>query len=164
MDIGQLQFNLSEMLSLLGLAQCVYVLTYIGLRAGDMRRAILPLIYFAVLGVAFFLDFGTRFVGGGAYYRLAEWAAWALGPPISVLLVIQIAQISRAPALVHFWVLLLAPLLEWCRYFLRTRIDPRLHSGRTTLGPRYTRASAMCLKDIYATPFINYIDGLRGVP
>ncbi len=108
--MGQIQFTVPEILSLIGVTQCVYILVYMAMRAGRLSRAGLPIVYFSVLALAFFLDAAERELGGSfSHYFYLQWAAWFLGPPFSVLLIIQIAQISRTPASRHFWVLGLVP-------------------------------------------------------
>ena len=57
--MDQLRFTIPEMLSLIGVFQCVYILVYVLFRAGNISRVVLPLLYFLVLGVGFFLDFGA---------------------------------------------------------------------------------------------------------
>lgn len=109
--IDQLRFTVPEILSLIGLTQSVYLLVYMLLHAGDRRRAVLPFLYFLVLGGAFFLDFAARFISGIVpHYAVWEWAAWYMGPPLSVLLILQIARISAMPSWLNGWVLLLIPL------------------------------------------------------
>lgn len=111
MDFETTTFHIPEILSLIGLIQCVYVLVYMAFRAGDVRHALVPGAYFLVLGAAFFLDFARRFIGvEWGYYPLWQWAAWFMGPPLSVLLVVQVARISRLPGWRHLWVLVLLPL------------------------------------------------------
>jgi AraC-like DNA-binding protein len=109
--MDQLQFTIPEILSLIGITQCVYILVYMVMRAGKLSRAGLPILYFTVLAIAFLSDVCHRgFANTLDYYFYLPWAAWSLGPPLSVLLVIQIAQIDRTPALKHYWVLGLIPL------------------------------------------------------
>lgn len=106
----QIQFTIPEILSLIGVTQCVYFLVYMIMRAGRLSRAGLPILYFFVLAIAFLSDAAERFLGSSIdYYFYLQWAAWFLGPPLSVLLVIQVAQIGRTPELKHFWVLALIP-------------------------------------------------------
>lgn len=122
MGAGLLQMDVYQFFSLLGVVQCVYVLVYMLFRAGDVRRAVLPFLYFLALGAAFFLDFGERLIGElSENYHLWQWAAWAATPPLAVLLVIQIARITKAPALRDYWVLLLLP----AAYFLATSMAQR---------------------------------------
>ncbi len=110
MPFDQLRFSVPEILSLIGLTQCVYVLVYMLFRSGDVKRAVLPFCYFFVLGTAFFLDFSQRYIGDFvSYYDLWQWASWFMGPPLSVLLIVQVAQITRAPLLRHYGVLLFLP-------------------------------------------------------
>lgn len=94
----QLKFTVPELLSLIGVAQCVYLITYMSFRAGNFARAALPLAYFAVLALAFASDFGARVLGPHmSYYYHFQWAAWFMGPPLSVPLIAQIARIERVP-------------------------------------------------------------------
>ncbi len=107
----QLRFSIPEIVSLIGIVQCVYILVYMLFRSGRLSHAGLPFLYFLVLGTAFFLDLGKAYIGElTEYYDVMRWVAWYSGPPLSVLLVVQIAQITRLPALRHFWVLVLIPL------------------------------------------------------
>ena len=108
--MDQLRFSIPELLSLIGVTQCVYVLVYISFRAGRISRAGLPLLYFFVLGLAFLSDFGRDHIRGLIQsYDTIQWFAWFYGPPLSVLLAIQIAQITKVPDLRHYWVMLLIP-------------------------------------------------------
>ncbi|MCB9995976.1 MAG: helix-turn-helix transcriptional regulator [Rhodospirillales bacterium] len=107
----QLRFSIPEILSLIGLSQCLYVLVYMLFRAGDRKQILLPAAYFLVLGTAFFLDFAQGFIAElTIYYPVFQWFFWFLGLPVSVLLVIQIAKIRQLPALPHYGVLFLLPL------------------------------------------------------
>ena len=111
MSFDKLTFSLPEILSLLGLAQSIYVLVYIVFRAGELKRAIIPFIYFFVLGLSFFLDLSERFLTEGVvYYDVIQWAAWSFGPPLSVLLIIQIARIYRLPRIFNVWIVFLIPV------------------------------------------------------
>lgn len=110
-SLTELRFTIPEILSLIGITQCVYVMVYIGLRARRISRAGLPVLYFSVLGSAFFLDFAQNYLGSYINnYEIWQWFAWFYGPPLSVLLIIQIGQVTRLPALHHYWVLALIPL------------------------------------------------------
>jgi hypothetical protein len=120
----QLSFSIPEILSLIGLTQCVYVLVYMLFRAGDRRRALLPFAYFLVLGVAFLLDFAARFIGDmTVYYPILQWFFWFFGPPLSVLLMIQIARIQKAPDMSNFWVIFLTPFAYGAAVSLSLRDD-----------------------------------------
>ncbi|MBK9584621.1 MAG: helix-turn-helix transcriptional regulator [Alphaproteobacteria bacterium] len=108
--MDQLRFTIPEMLSLIGVFQCVYILVYVLFRAGNISRVVLPLLYFLVLGVGFFLDFGASYIGEiTPYYDLIRWCAWFLGPPLSVLVIIQVAQTTQMPSLADYAVLLFVP-------------------------------------------------------
>lgn len=127
MNFENLTFQIPEILSLVGLIQCVYVLVYMAFRAGDVRHAVLPGFYFLLLGGAFFLDFAHRFIAEALpAYPVWQWAAWFAGPPLSVLLIIQVAQMTRLPRARDFWVLAL-PLAA----FIGARVLARLDDGAT---------------------------------
>ncbi|MGB0720006.1 MAG: helix-turn-helix domain-containing protein [Bdellovibrionales bacterium] len=106
-----LNFSLNEIFSFIGLFQCVYVIVYIAFRSGQILRAGLPLAYFAVLACAFFFDLAQHRIGGFSdYYFYLQWAAWFSGPPLSVLLVIQFANMNKKPEIRDLWILGLLPL------------------------------------------------------
>jgi AraC-like DNA-binding protein len=106
--MSELQFTVPEILSLIGVTQCLYIIVYIVLRAGRHSRAGLPLIYFFVLGLAFFYDFAEGTIGRNwDYYYYFQWAAWFLGPPLSVPLIFQIAHTNQNVPLKYYSVLLL---------------------------------------------------------
>lgn len=105
-----LTFTIPELLSLIGLAQCLYVLVYMMFRSGNPRRAAIPFLYFSVLAAAFLLDFAAGYIGNvTTIYPLLQWGLWFYGPPLAVLLMIQVAQIDKMPSLASFWVLFLIP-------------------------------------------------------
>lgn len=105
-------FNGLEILSLVGLAQCVLILVYMIFRSGKLSRAGLPILYFLILGTAFFLDLGEQFISGlSPFYDAARWFFWLAGAPVSVLVMIQIAQITRVPEPKYFLILLALPLV-----------------------------------------------------
>ena len=109
--MNELRFSIPEILSLIGVTQCVYILVYVSMRAGKLSRAGLPLAYFLILGLAFSFDFAQNAIGQyWDYYYYLTWAAWAFGPPLSALMIIQIAQIHQTPALKHYWLLILVPI------------------------------------------------------
>lgn len=124
----QLAFTIPEILSLVGLAQCVYLVVYISLRAGRLSRAGLPILYFLILGLAFFSDLAEgRISEISQYYFYLQWATWYMGPPLSVLLVVQIAQITKVPPLRDYWVLLLLPAGFVLSLLAISRGDPDCH-------------------------------------
>lgn len=107
----QLRFSIPEILSLIGVTQCVYLIVYMTFRSGKLSRAGLPLAFFTVLALAFVSDFAApEFSQYYDYYFYFPWAAWFLGPPLSVMLVIQIAQIYKTPSLKHYRVFFLLPV------------------------------------------------------
>ncbi len=108
--MDNLSFTIPEILSLLGVAQCSYLLVYMLFRSGSIKSVFLPALYFLVLAGAFAFDFGRDSVSTLIpHFEIWGWALWFMGPPLSVLLILQILQLPTMPALKHLWVLLLVP-------------------------------------------------------
>jgi len=110
--MGSLQFTVSEVLSLIGVFQCVYLLVHIAFKVqiGSVIRIALPFIYFLILGSAFFIDLARRFISDfSPYYDVFSWAAWTCIAPLSVLLIMQISQIRLLPSLRSWLILLVVP-------------------------------------------------------
>lgn len=106
-----LRFTIPEILSLIGVTQCVYILVYMMMRAGRLSRAGVAIAYFFTLAAAFLSDFAAPYLGNEIpSYFFIQWFAWFMGPPLSVLLILQIAQINRTPDLKHYWILGIIPL------------------------------------------------------
>jgi AraC-like DNA-binding protein len=113
----QLTLSIPEIASLIGLSQCVYVLVYMLFRSGDPKRAAIPFLYFSFLAVAFFMDFAAGYVGAmWEAYPVLQWVFWFYGPPLSVLLLMQVAQINRMPSIGSYWVLALIPFSYFISY------------------------------------------------
>lgn len=109
--MDNLRFTIPEILSLLGVAQCSYLLVYMMFRSGSIKSVFLPALYFLVLTAAFAFDFGRATVSALVpRFEIWDWALWFMGPPLSVLLILQILQLPQMPAFRHFWVLLLVPV------------------------------------------------------
>lgn len=105
-----LRFSVPEILSLLGVAQCSYLLVYMLFRSGSIKSVFLPGVYFLVLAGAFAFDFGRSSVAELVpHFALWDWALWFMGPPLSVLLILQILKLPNMPSPEHFWVVLLVP-------------------------------------------------------
>lgn len=108
-------FTLSEILSVIGLVQCVYILVYIAFRAGNLRSVFLPCLYFLVLSLAFLSDFSLRSYSDTVpHLGYISWACWFMGPPLGVLLLIQMTQITTLPPIRSYWVLFLVPVALGC--------------------------------------------------
>lgn len=106
----ELKFTLPEILSLLGMAQCVFLIVHIILRGHSLSSITLPVIFFIVLGGAFWADAAYSQLltwQSGIYYT--QWGGWFLIPPLSVMLVMQIAAGDKMPAIKDFWILFLIP-------------------------------------------------------
>ncbi len=103
-------FTLQQVLDIIGLLQCAFILALIGLKARDLRRAGLTVAFFAVLGLGFGLP------GAGEpqlAYRYSDVAgAWLIAtwiPVLSYLLILQVA-IERLPTARHLTVLVVPVL------------------------------------------------------
>ncbi len=108
--MNNLSFTLPEVISLIGVFQCVYILVYVGFRAGNFVRVILPVIYFFVLAIAFFIDLARSYVADiTPYYEVLSWGAWTFTIPLSVLLIVQMSHIHKLPSLLNWTILLLVP-------------------------------------------------------
>lgn len=103
-----LTFRLPEVLSLIGLVQCVYILVYMVFRAGNLRQAFWPFVYFLVIACGFFLDFAQRILGGGGIYGVGQWAVWFAGPLLAVALIVRVA--GRPLSVFYGMALLFLPL------------------------------------------------------
>lgn len=118
--MDQIYFTVPEVLSLIGVVQCVYVLVHLFFKgAKNLPKLIAPILYFWVLGCAFFIDSARSSIAGlTSYYDFISWAAWAMGPPLSVLVIIQMSQITKFPSLVKWGVLLFIPFAFCVSYFV----------------------------------------------
>lgn len=105
------------MLSLIGLSQCVYLIVYISVRAGLISHAGIPVIYFAILMLAFLMDFGASHLSESiSYYGHLRWAFWFLGPPLSVLLIVQFSNKAEDLSPRDFLILLVIPICYGLSY------------------------------------------------
>jgi AraC-like DNA-binding protein len=103
-----LTFTFTQALDLIGMLQCVFILSIIYLNAVDLRQAAPSIIFFAVLG----LSFGLPSTGNSqdfAWQASSIWVAQAWIPTVSYLLILQVAS-GRLPEPRHLIVLLL-PLI-----------------------------------------------------
>lgn len=106
-----LEFNMMELISLLGMAQSIYVLVYMALRSEKASRAALPLLFFTTLSIAFFLGVAqSRWETFIPHYSELKWAVWAFCTPLSTLLILQVIRITKTPAMVYWSVLLFVPV------------------------------------------------------
>lgn len=111
-----LELTLWELVALLGLAQSLWLVVFMVLRAGRIAHASLALGCFACLALAFLADFGGRFLEGFKPYPLIQDFFWLSLPLLSTLLAMQIARIGEFPPARVFLILLFAPfsaLLGW---------------------------------------------------
>ena len=107
-----LRFTLSEIIAFIGIAQCLYILVYFSFRVKYLARAAIPAFYFIILALALMSDIAERFIATGFEpYFIIQSFLWFLGPPLSYLLIIQVAQVTRVPDVKHFNMLTILPLL-----------------------------------------------------
>jgi AraC-like DNA-binding protein len=109
--MSQITFSLPEILALIGMIQCTYLIVHMGLRTRQIAHVVLPLLYFLALGLAFTTDFAqSRMQIESDPYFYMQWMLWFIGPPLSVLLVIQLADTGKNLSIRDYWILLLLPL------------------------------------------------------
>lgn len=117
LSLANTTLSFSDLFSIIGLTQCVAVIVYILFRAGHWRHVIVPVLCFGFLLVSFALDFAsTRFVSNFYAHIIVRDAIWMMIPALSVLLIMQIADLGVLPRAL-FWinipVLLFGLLLGW---------------------------------------------------
>ncbi len=98
-------FTFAQILNLIGLLQCVFILVIIISKAADIRTAMPTLAFFSVLGLAFGLPVASE-LRLGEWGVAVTWLVQAFIPPISYLLILQIA-LERLPVARHLAVLAL---------------------------------------------------------
>ena len=101
-------FTLVEALNIIGLVQCVFILAIIVLKAADVRQALAVVAFFTALGLGFGLP-APDAPQLAAWAAAGSWLVEAFIPPLSYILILQIA-IGRMPSRLHAAVLAL-PLL-----------------------------------------------------
>lgn len=133
-----LEFNVAELIALLGLAQSVYALVYIAFRSGRLSRAILPILFFTILSLAFLFNAAQgHWQEGFPYYEELKWAFWALCIPLSALLILQVARITKMPSFPFWGLLLLVPLAYGTADYLSALYDDKqkwLHINGLIIG------------------------------
>lgn len=109
----QLRFSISEVLSLIGIVQCVYIIVYIIFRTKKLHNVKLALTYFLVITVAFIFDFSNAYIGHYfLYYDIARWFLWTYMAQLSILLVLQITDIVLFKKRLYTFFLLALPILS----------------------------------------------------
>lgn len=100
------QFSIIELAALFGLAHSIYILVYMIFRSGNVLQAILPVLFFLNLGVALFLSVAySRWHSVISGYDDLQWIVWALCAPLSLLLIVQIINITKIPS-IFFWLII----------------------------------------------------------
>ena len=119
-----LRFTLPEVLSLIGVFQCLYVIVYICFRAKSIKYVILPVLYFISLGAAFSIDFASGYISElMPNYAVIGWGAWLFGLPLSVLLIIQMSQISKTPSFFNWMILSVVPIAYFASVLISQNIE-----------------------------------------
>jgi len=122
-------FALIDVLALIGLAQSVYLVVYIAFRAGNIRNAIVPMLCFVVLTLAFTADLAASRWDGWEWNKFIPNMLWLFIPSLSVLLIKQVAEFGKFPPLIY-WVSLSFPILSGVVGFgIYSRIDIMMTLG-----------------------------------
>lgn len=128
-------FSFTEILSLLGLVQSVYVLVYMIFRSGNWKYAILPIGFFALLGLAFLSDAAaTRWDEYVTDYNLIQWIFWFSCVPLGTLLVFQVARTPDLPPFRYCFIMLLIPLSLVPHFIERQDNDGLVYVGGLVAG------------------------------
>lgn len=114
----KISFTLLEWLALTGLVQCVWILVYVFLRIQNWRSTMLVVAYFLVLGISFLAQFSLRIEEYFDHIKLVQWLAWIVTPPLSYLLILQVAR-SSVPVLKEFLVLISVPMAVVAAFSLK---------------------------------------------
>ena len=133
--MSTLKLTIPDMMLLLGIAQCTYIIVYLFFRSGRISRGSLPLLYFATLAGAFTISFlHSTLPELFEKQIILEWALWNVQTPLSTLLIIQISQIYKLPSWKHYWVLLLLPAAYLITYNLAKGDGEQWHTWLTLAG------------------------------
>lgn len=109
--MNDITLSLSQILQLLGVVQCIYVIVLTLVRTNDYRFAALPVALFATIGLAFSVQLLMTLTAIGyspfltGVYLFAETAL----PPLMYLMVLELVK-RKIPASPH-WLILGLPLL-----------------------------------------------------
>ncbi len=132
--MNNISFTLPEILALIGIVQCTFLMVHVTFRAGQISRAGLPLLYFVVLGAAFIADLlEFRWQIEDPRYFYLQWLLWFSGPPLSVLVIIQLADMNKIPSIRDYWVLLLLPF-SMMLAFLASEVTIGCEAGQPCEG------------------------------
>ncbi len=145
-----------ELISLLGLAQSLWLLVYMVLRSGRISNASVALACFSCLALAFLADFGSRYLSEIKAYPLGQDFIWYSLPFFSVLLCIQIAKIHGMPERRFFLGILFLPLLAAMGWILGSLSEEcgftsicDVNSRRQMLGIAGILSGSLCLLGLW---------------
>lgn len=103
METSFFEFNILELLSLLGLIQSIYIIVHLFSQAKSFRQIFIPAFFFLIIGLAFFMNIADRHWDERfLYLTQIKWFLWATIPSFSTLFIVQILCISRNPPL-YLW-------------------------------------------------------------
>ncbi|MCH9007770.1 hypothetical protein IIA29_07150 [candidate division KSB1 bacterium] len=88
-------FTFTQALDLIGMLQCVFILTIVYLNAVDLRLAAPTIVFFTVLGLSFGLP-ATVNANEFAWEAASIWVAQTWIPTVSYFLILQVAS-GRLP-------------------------------------------------------------------
>lgn len=103
-------FNFSDVLALMGLAQSLYLLVYILFRAGSIRNIFVPSFCMLIFVLSFTTDFALPRFNQWEHAEIIRSFFWMVIPASSALLINQVADFGRLPSR-FAWATLLLPVL-----------------------------------------------------
>lgn len=106
----EIEFSILGLMSLFGLVQSVYILVYIFFRSNNLARAVLPVLFFLTISAAFFITLANDYWEISWYtFKTTSLFFWTMCAPLSCLLIIQTARITKPPPLFFWPILILVP-------------------------------------------------------
>lgn len=124
METSFFEFNIVELLSLLGLFQSIYIIVHLFTQAKSFRQIFIPIVFFFVLAVAFFMNIADRHWDEGfLYFTQIKWFLWAAIPSFSTLFIVQILRITKKPPF-YLWIF---PLLLGLFIFIPTFVGYEIY-------------------------------------
>ena len=100
------KISLYGLLSLIGLVQTVYAFVYLFFRAGDIKRAVYPMLLLVMLSAAMLISFVLPETPDLLYLPPLQEFFWLSIPVVSAIFIVQMARIETPPPL-HYQLLLL---------------------------------------------------------
>jgi AraC-like DNA-binding protein len=110
------KISLYGLLSLIGLVQTVYAFFYLYFRAGDIKRAVYPMLLLLVLSGALLISFVLPETPDLLYLPPLHEFFWLSIPVVSTIFIVQMAHIENVPTVHYQSLLLLLIPMVWTAF------------------------------------------------